>query len=175
MRGVLNVQSVRYSSIHHWPFQSTLSFSAGFSQLCSSMNFSYYSLPWWQAVFRQRKDSQTTSVRYIHNFPFMFSINLSCFKDSRSSTFLRVNMKLSISPLSLIIRWSLNPKNHPIEHFPRSARPSMILWISIRWVRQIRKGVESTKLIPVQVLNKTFLMKMVKGSNTYFSNSTKRV
>ena len=54
-----------------------------------------------------------------HNFPLMFSRNLPCFDGSRFSTFPEVNMKLRISPLLLIIRCSLNPKNHPIEHFLR--------------------------------------------------------
>ena len=62
-----------------------------------------------------------------HSFPLMFFRNLPCFKGSRSSTFPGVNMKLRISPLSLIIRCSLNPKNHPMEHFPRSANPSKCL------------------------------------------------
>lgn len=34
-----------------------------------------------------------------------------------------VNMKWRISPLSLIIRWSLNPKNHPIEQFSCLTNP----------------------------------------------------
>ena len=86
-----------------------------------------------------------------------------------------MNMKLRISPLSLIIRCSLNPKDHPMEHFPRSARPSNVLWIRIRWLRQTRKGGKSTKLIPVQLPGRTFLMKMVRGSSTPFSSSTKRL
>ena len=110
-----------------------------------------------------------------HSFPLMFYENLPCFNGSRSSTFPGVNMKLRISPLSLIIRCSLNPKNHPIEHFPRPASPSNVLWIRILWLRQTRKGVESTKLMPVQVPSRTFLMKMVMGSNTSFSSSTKRL
>ena len=110
-----------------------------------------------------------------HNFPLMFSRNLPCFNGSLSSTLPGVNIKLRISPLSLIIRCSLNPENYPIEHFPRSASPSNVLWIRILWLRQTRKGVESTKLMPVQVSNSTFLMKMVMGSNTSFSSSTKRL
>ena len=62
-----------------------------------------------------------------HNFPLIFLRNLPCFNGSRSSTFPGVNMKLRISPLSLIIRCSLKPKNHPMEHLPRSARPSKVL------------------------------------------------
>lgn len=90
-----------------------------------------------------------------HSFPLMFSRNLPCFNGSRSSTFPGVNMKLRISPLSLIIRCSLNPKNHPIEHLPRSASPSNVLWIKILWLRHTHKGVESTKLMPVQVPSST--------------------
>ena len=57
------------------------------------------------------------------SFLFMFFRNFSRFNGSRSSTFPGVNIKLRISPLSLIIKCSLNPKNQPIEHFPRSASP----------------------------------------------------
>lgn len=39
-----------------------------------------------------------------HSFPFIFSKNFPCFRGSRSSTLPGVNMKFSISPLSLIIR-----------------------------------------------------------------------
>ena len=90
----------------------------------------------------------------------MFSRNLPCFSGFRSSTFLGVNIKLWISPLSLIIRCSLNPRNHTIEYFPRSASHLNVLWIRILWLRQTRNGVESTKLMPVQVTSSTFLMKM---------------
>ena len=58
-----------------------------------------------------------------HSFPLMFFRNLPCSKGSRSSTFPGVKF----SPLSLIIRCSLNPKNQPMEHFPRSASPLNIL------------------------------------------------
>ena len=58
-----------------------------------------------------------------HSFPLMFFRNLPCSKGSQSSTFPGVKF----SPLSLIIRCSLNPKNHPIEHLPRSASPSNVL------------------------------------------------
>lgn len=110
-----------------------------------------------------------------HNFPFMFSRNRPCFNGSRSSTFPGVSMKFRISPLSLIIRCNLNPKNHPIELLLRSASPSNVLWINIRWLRQTRRAVESTKLMPVQVPRRTCLMKMVRGSSTSFSSSTKRL
>ena len=110
-----------------------------------------------------------------HSFPLMFSRNLPCFNGSRSSTFPDVNIKLRISHLSLIIRCNLNPKNRHIEHFPRSASPSNVLWIRILWLRQTRKGVESTKLMPVHVPGRTFLMKMVMGSSISFSSSTKRL
>jgi hypothetical protein len=84
-------------------------------------------------------------------------------------------MKFNISPLSLIIRCNLNPKNHPIEHFPRVARPSKVLWICILWFRQTHNGVESTKLMPVHVTSNTVLMNMTIGKRTSFSNSTKRL
>ena len=38
------------------------------------------------------------------------------------------------------IRCSLNPKNQPIGHFPRSASPSKGLWIDMRWLRHTPKG-----------------------------------
>lgn len=62
-----------------------------------------------------------------------------------------------------------------MEHLPRSARPSKVLWINMRWLQQTPNEIESTKLIPIQVPNRTFLMKMVSGSSTSFSNSTKRL
>ena len=103
-----------------------------------------------------------------HGFPLMFSRNLPCFNGSRSSTFSGVNIKLRISPLSLIIRCNLNPKNHPIEYFPRSVSSSNVLWIRIFWLRQTREEVESTKLMPVQVPGSTFLM------NTVIRNLTRK-
>ena len=108
------------------------------------------------------------------SFPLMFSKILPCFNGSRSSTFPGVNMKLRISPLSLIIRCSLNPKNHPMEHFPRSASPQMSYGAESFGYDRHARG-ESTKLIPVHLLNRTFLMKMVRGSNISFSSSTKRL
>ena len=109
-----------------------------------------------------------------HGFPLIFSKNLPRFNGSRLSTFAGVNMKLRISSLSLmIIRCDLNPKSHPMEHLPHSASPLNVLWIKIRWLRQICKGVESTKLMPVQVPSKTFLIKMVRESSSSLSSSTK--
>lgn len=43
------------------------------------------------------------------------------------------------------------------------------------WFRQTRKGVESTKLIPVHSPSRTYFMKMVKERRISFSNSTNRV
>lgn len=68
-----------------------------------------------------------TYLLSVHNFLFMFSKKLPYFKTSQSSTFLGINMKFSISSLSLTIKWSLNPKNHPIEHFSRLASHSKFL------------------------------------------------
>lgn len=141
------------------------------------------SLPYWMpALLRTAKNILRASWKNLqtegkkiraygaHSFPLIFSTNLPCFNGSRSSTFPGVNMKLRISPLSLIIWCSLNPKNHLIEYFPRSASPSNVLWIRILWLRHTRKGVESTKLMPVQVTSNTFLIKMVMGCNTSFSS-----
>ena len=58
-----------------------------------------------------------------HSFPLMFFRNLPCSKGSQSSTFPGVKF----SPLSLIIRCSLNPKNQPMEHLPCSTSPSNVL------------------------------------------------
>lgn len=91
------------------------------------------------------------------SFPLISFRKFPCFNGSLSSTFAGENMKFRISPLSLITRCSLNPKNHPKEHLPRVARPSKVLWTSILWLRQTRSGVESTTLIPVHVPNKTCL------------------
>ena len=110
-----------------------------------------------------------------YSFPLIFLKKASCLSGSLSSTPPGVSMKFSISPLSLIIKCSLKPKNHPIEHFPRAASPSNVLWIWIRWLRQTRKGVESAKLIPVHCPKSTCLMNIVNGRRISFSNSTKRL
>lgn len=110
-----------------------------------------------------------------HSFPLMLFRKLPCINGSLSSMSAVVNMKLRISPLSLIIKCSSNPKNYPIEHFICVANPSNVLWIWILWLRHTRKGVESTKLMPVHVPNNTVLMNMVKDNNTSFSCSTNRL
>ena len=48
------------------------------------------------------------------------------FGKSRNWLYQRINGNI-VSPLSLIIRCSLNPKNRPIEHLPLSASPSKVL------------------------------------------------
>ena len=77
--------------------------------------------------FRKRFSNRACPIYPLsaHSFPLMFSRNLPCFNGSRSSTFPGVNMKLRISPLSLIIRCNLNPKNHPIAHFHARQVPQM--------------------------------------------------
>ena len=109
------------------------------------------------------------------SFPFMFFNNTTSFNGSLSSTQPVVKTKFKISHLSLIIRCSLNPKNHHIEHLPRLARTSNVLCISMRWLRHTRKGVLSTKLIPVHSPSRTCLMNAVNCNSTSFSSSTKRL
>ena len=109
------------------------------------------------------------------SFPLMFLSNASSLRGSLSSTPPVVNTKFRIFPLSLIIKYNLNPKNHSKEHFPRLAKPSKVLWIWIRWLRHTRRGGLSTKLIPVHSPNKTCLIKTVSCRSTSFSNSTKRL
>ena len=109
------------------------------------------------------------------SYPLMFLSNAPSFRGSLSSTPPVVNTKFRISPLSLIIRCNLNPKNQPKEHFPRLAKPSKVLWMWIRWLRHTRRGVLSTKLIPVHSPNNTCLIKTVSCRSTSFSNSTKRL
>ena len=46
---------------------------------------------------------------------------------------------------------------------------------AVSYTHLTHKGVESTKLMPVQVPSSTRLMNMVMGSNTSFSSSTKRL
>ena len=106
------------------------------------------------------------------SLPLMFSINDSEYSGSRSSTLPGVNIKFRISPLSLMIRCSLKPKNHPIEHLPRWAIPLKVLWISMRWCLQTLNGVESTYAMPVQVPGNTSFMNTVSDSSTDFCNST---
>lgn len=106
------------------------------------------------------------------SLPLTFSINDSEYSGSRSSTLPGVNIKFSISPLSLMIRCSLKPKNHPIEHLPRWAIPLKVLCISMRWCLQTLNGVESTYAMLVQVPSRTSLMNTVRASSTDFCNST---
>ena len=105
----------------------------------------------------------------------IISTNLLFLSGFQSSTSPGVTMWLSSSPFSLQIRCSLNPKNHPIEHFPRAAKPLNVLWIWMRWFLQMRRGVETTKLIPVHLPGRTFLMNRAIGMAASFSSSTKRL
>lgn len=78
------------------------------------------------AIKKKVLKQSLTNISFVsHSFPLMFSRNSPCFNGSRSSTFPGVNMKLRTSPLSLIIRCNLNPKNHPIEHFHARQVPQM--------------------------------------------------
>ena len=65
---------------------------------------------------------------------------------------------------SLQMRCSLKPKNHPMEHLPRCAIPLKTLWMCILWFLHTLSGVLSTKLIPVHLPSRTFLMKMASGT-----------
>ena len=105
----------------------------------------------------------------------IFFSNIPSLSGSLSSTPPVVKTKFKISPLSLIIRCSLNPKNQPIEHLPRLARPSNVLCMCMRCLRHTRKGVLSTKLIPVHSPSRTCLMNAVNCNRTSFSSSTKRL
>lgn len=62
-----------------------------------------------------------TSLPYMKSTNALYSIGL------RSSMSPGVIMKLSNSPFSLHIRWSLKLKNHPIEHLPLCAMPLNVL------------------------------------------------
>ena len=128
---VWNVQFARYSSIRHSRSRSTPVFVTGFCPLHSSTSFSCYSSLLSAIVFHSRTGFRTRLDRYTlcpHKvFPLISLRKFPCFNGSPSSTFAGENMKFRISPLSLITRCSLNPKNHPMEHFPRVARPSKVL------------------------------------------------
>ena len=69
------------------------------------------------------------------SLPFIFFRNFVCFNSSQPSTFSNANMKLKIPSLSLIIRYSLNQKNNPMEYFPYGVNTSKVLWINMRWFR----------------------------------------
>lgn len=76
--------------------------------------------------------------------------------------------------------WSANYMSHRKKilshpHSPRPVKPLKTLWINMRWSRHTRKGVEYTKLMPVQVPNRTCLMNSASDNRTSFSNSTKRL
>ena len=55
------------------------------------------------------------------------------------------------------------------------ATPLKTLCMWMRWFLQTLSGVLSTKLMPVHLPSSTFLMKMVSGTATSFSSSTKRL
>ena len=84
-------------------------------------------------------------------------------KGLRSSISPGVIIKLRISPFSSQIKCNLKPKSQPIEHFPLWAMPLKTLCICILWFLQTRSGVLSTKLTPVHLPNKTFLINEVRG------------
>ena len=161
--GVLSAQSVRYYFIYCWGWINALFFrSRILSVILIKIFFILFFALVTSCIPLRKKFSNSACPIYplpTHNLSFMFSKNLPCFNGSRSSTFSKVNMNFRILPLLLIIRWSLNPKNHPVEHLLCLAILSKVLWISIHWLRHTRKGVESTNLIPVQVPNRTFWWK----------------
>lgn len=109
------------------------------------------------------------------SLPYMKSTNALYSNGLRSSISPGVIMKLSNSPFSLHIRWSLKPKNHPIEHLPLWAMPLNVLWIWILWVLHTRRGVLSTKLMPVHFPKRTFFIKIANGMAMVFWSSTKRL
>lgn len=78
-------------------------------------------------------------------------------------------MKFKISPYSLCIIWSLNPKNQFMKHLPLCAIPLNVLWICIFRFLHIRNGVEATKLIPVHLPKSIFFMNRANGMATSFS------
>lgn len=61
------------------------------------------------------------------SLPYIKSTNAFYSKGLRSSISPGVFIKLSNSPFSLHIMWSLKPKNHPIEHFLICAIPLNVL------------------------------------------------
>lgn len=104
----------------------------------------------------------------LQDSPLIFITNRFCFNDLLLSTFPGRTGNSRSPPLSVIIKCGLKPKNHPMERFPRSA-----ICINIFWLRSARKG--ATKLISEHSPNKSCLIKMVRGSDTFFSRSTKRL
>lgn len=124
--------------------------------------------------------SRLKSARLIYplsptNLPYM-NLMKGIYSNVRlSSTSPVVNIKFRSSPFSLQIRLSLKPKTHPMEHLPLAAIPLKTLCISILWLRHTLRGMLSTILIPVHLPSKIFLMKIVKGRDPFFSNSTKRL
>lgn len=65
-----------------------------------------------------------------------------------SSTFPAVKLKAKISPRWLMTRWSLSPKNQPVEVLPRFAIGRNTLWDDALRMWQTVKMVESTKEMP---------------------------
>lgn len=117
MSGVLCVIFLSW----HWSFQSNLFFQ---SKILSAMFISEFFICFSTLVtnripLRKKFSNRAWSIYPLPTlcFPLISFNNLPCFNGFRSSTFLGVNMKLMISPLQLIIRYSLNPKNHPMKLF----------------------------------------------------------
>lgn len=135
--GVLSAQSVRYYFIYCWGWINALFFrSRILSVILIKIFFILFFALITSCIPLRKKFSNSACPIYtlpIHNLSFMFSRNLSCFNGSQSSTFSRVKMSFRNFPLPLIIRWSLNPKNHPVEHLPCLVILSRVLWISIHW------------------------------------------
>ena len=88
------------------------------------------------------------------SLPFMFFRNLFLFQQLTTSHISQCEHAIKVPFLSLIIKCSLKPKNHPIKHFPHSTNPSKVLWINMRCLRHTRSGVESTKPMPIQASTK---------------------
>ena len=109
------------------------------------------------------------------SLPYMNSTKALYSNGFLSSTSPGGIIKFSNSPLSLHIRCSLKPKNHPMEHLPLCAMPLNTLWICILWFLHTLRGVLSTKLMPVHFPSSTFLMNRAKGMAISFSSSTNRL
>lgn len=86
-------------------------------------------------ALRKRFSNSTCPIYPLLAYNFLIKFQEPpCFNGSYSSTFSGVSMKFWISPLPLIIRYSLTPKQHPMELLPRSASSSNVLLINIRWL-----------------------------------------
>ena len=121
---------------------------------------------------KNKEANQNLEKYRIFPTPFCVSFNFN----------LMATLKLTIFKAKVLkdgrhkIRIAVCHKHETAFNGSRSSTfPGVNLKLRILQLRQTRKGVESTKLMPVHDPINTFFIKMVRGSSISFSSSTKRL